>query len=53
MAALEGWWLAAEVADATGLTQASETAARLAVHVAREAGTHEAAFREVAGAKLG
>ena len=53
VAALEGWWLAADVADATGLAQATDTATRLAVHVAREAGPHEAAFREAATHRLG
>ena len=53
VAALEGWWLAADVADATGLVEATDTAARLAGHVAREAGAHEAAFREVTSRRLG
>ena len=40
VAALEGWWLAADVADATGSAHARATAARLAEHVAREAAEH-------------
>jgi hypothetical protein len=53
VAALEGWWLAADVGDATGLPQAAETASRLAGLVAREAGPREAAFRDVAARRLG
>jgi hypothetical protein len=53
VAVLEGWWLAADVGDATGLPQAAETAGRLAGLVAREAGPREAAFREVAARRLG
>jgi DNA-binding SARP family transcriptional activator len=53
VAVLEGWWLAADVGDATGLPLAAATAHRLAGLVAREAGPREAAFREVAGRRLG
>ena len=53
VAALEGWWLAADVADATGSPHARSTANLLAEHVAREAGDHGEAFRRVAGARLG
>jgi hypothetical protein len=52
VAALEGWWLAADVADATGSDAARATAVRLAEHVAREAGDRAAAFRRVAAARL-
>ncbi len=52
VAALEGWWLAAEVADATGSAYARATAARLAEHVAREAAERGEAFRTVAAARL-
>ncbi|GAB3260259.1 ATP-binding protein [Nocardioides dilutus] len=52
VAVLEGWWLAADLGDATGLPQAAETAHRLAALVAREAGPGEAAFREVAARRL-
>ena len=53
VAALEGWWLAADVADATGSPYARATAARLAEPVAREAGELGEAFRNVAAARLG
>jgi tetratricopeptide (TPR) repeat protein len=53
VAVLEGWWLAADVGDATGLPLAAGTAGRLADLVAREAGPREAAFREVAARRLG
>jgi hypothetical protein len=53
VAALEGWWLAADVGDATGLPLAAGAAGRLADLVAREAGPREAAFREVAARRLG
>ena len=53
VAALEGWWLAADVADATGSAHARATAQRLAEHVAREAEQHGEAFRRVASARLG
>ncbi len=53
VAALEGWWLAADVADATGSTYARSTAMRLAEHVAREAAERGEAFRTVAAARLG
>ena len=53
VAALEGWWLAADVADATGSTYATATAMRLAEHVAREAAERGEAFRTVAAARLG
>ena len=52
-AALEGWWLAADVADATGSAHARATAASLAEHVAREAAEQGPAFRTVASARLG
>ena len=53
VAALEGWWLAADVADATGSAYARSTATRLAEHVAREAAERGEAFRTVAAARLG
>jgi DNA-binding SARP family transcriptional activator len=53
VAALEGWWLAADVADATGSAYARATAMRLAEHVAREAAERGEAFRTVAAARLG
>jgi DNA-binding SARP family transcriptional activator len=53
VAALEGWWLAADVADATGSPYARATATRLAETVAREAGVLGEAFRKVAAARLG
>ncbi|WP_169576401.1 ATP-binding protein [Nocardioides halotolerans] len=53
VAALEGWWLAADVAEATGSEHARATAARLAEHVAREAAERGPAFRAVASARLG
>ena len=53
VAALEGWWLAADVADATGSAHARATARRLAEHVAREAEEHGEAFRRVAAAPAG
>ena len=53
MAALEGWWLAADVADATGSAHARATAERLAEHVAREAAEHGEAFRRLAAAAPG
>ncbi len=52
VAALEGWWLAADVADATGSDAARATAVRLAEHVAREAGDRADAFRQVAAVRL-
>jgi hypothetical protein len=52
VAALEGWWLAADVADATGSPHARATATRLAEHVAAEAAEHGAAFRLVAARRL-
>ena len=53
VAALEGWWLAADVADATGSPYARTTALRLAEHLAREAAELGPAFRAVAAARLG
>jgi hypothetical protein len=53
VAALEGWWLAADVADATGSDHARAVAARLAEHVAREAADRGDAFRRVAASRLG
>jgi DNA-binding SARP family transcriptional activator len=53
VAALEGWWLAADVADATGSVHARAVAHQLADHVAREAGARGSAFREVAAMRLG
>jgi hypothetical protein len=53
VAALEGWWLAADVADATGSAYARATAMRLAEHVAREAAERGEAFRRFAAARLG
>ncbi len=52
LGALEGWWLAADVADATGSTFARATARRLADHLAREAGDRGEAFRSVARNRL-
>jgi hypothetical protein len=53
VAALEGWWLAADVADATGSAYARVTAVRLAEHVAREGAERGEVFRAVAAARLG
>ena len=53
VAALEGWWLAADVADATGSAYARSTAERLAAHVARESAERGEAFRRFAAARLG
>jgi len=53
VAALEGWWLAADIADATGSPLARDTADRLADHVAREAADRGPAFRQGAAARLG
>jgi len=53
VAALEGWWLAAELADATGSRHARDVAERLVALVAREAADREGAFRKVAAARLG
>ena len=52
VAALEGWWLAADVADATRSPHARATAARLAEHVAREAAERGDNFRTFAAARL-
>ena len=52
VAALEGWWLAAEVADATGSAHARTVAEGLAERVARDAEEHEEGFRTVAAARL-
>jgi hypothetical protein len=52
VAALEGWWLAADVADATGSTRARTVAVGLAEHVAREAAEHRDAFRAAAATRL-
>ena len=52
VAALEGWWLAADVADATGSAHARASAVRLADQVARDAADHGPAFRRVAAARL-
>jgi hypothetical protein len=52
VAALEGWWLAADVADATGSPHARAVAQQLADLVAREAGDRGDAFRRVAGRRL-
>ena len=52
VAALEGWWLAADVADATGSGAARVAAVRLAEHVAREAGDRAEAFRRVVAVRL-
>ena len=53
VAALEGWWLAADIADATGSAHARATAVQLADHIAREAGDRAEAFRRVAAQRLG
>jgi hypothetical protein len=53
VAVLEGWWLAADVADATGSLRARAVAVRLAEHVAREAAEHRDAFRATAATRLG
>jgi hypothetical protein len=53
VAALEGWWLAADVADATGSPHARAVAQRLAALVAREAAGRGEAFRAIAAARLG
>ena len=53
VAALEGWWLAADVADATGSPHARASAVRLAEQVARDAADLGPAFRRVAAARLG
>jgi hypothetical protein len=52
VAALEGWWLAADVADGTGSDHARTVAARLAEHVAQEAADRGDAFRRVAAGRL-
>jgi hypothetical protein len=51
VAALEGWWLAADVADAAGSQHARAVARRLAELVARDAGDRGDAFRRVAAAR--
>lgn len=51
VAALEGWWLAADVADATGSQHARAVAEQLADLVGREAGDRATAFRRVAAAR--
>jgi hypothetical protein len=53
VAALEGWWLAADLADATGSEHARAVAVRLAEHVARESADRSASFRQVAARRLG
>ncbi|MDT7574710.1 MAG: hypothetical protein QOH17_1043 [Pseudonocardiales bacterium] len=53
VAALEGWWLAADVADATGSLRARAVAVKLAEHVAREAAEHRDAFLAMAATRLG
>jgi hypothetical protein len=53
VAALEGWWLAADVADATGSPRARAVAVKLAEHVAREAAEHRDAFLAMAATRLG
>lgn len=53
LAALEGWWLAVGVADATGSAHARVTASRLAEHLARESDDRGEAFRAVAATRLG
>ncbi len=53
VAALEGWWLAADVAEATGSAYARAVAVRLAEHVAREAAEMGGAFRAVVAARWG
>ena len=53
LGALEGWWLAADVADATGSDHARASATRLVDHLAREAGDRAEAFRAVAAVRLG
>ncbi|WP_281689977.1 BTAD domain-containing putative transcriptional regulator [Pseudonocardia thermophila] len=50
--ALEGWWLAADVADATGSGHARAVAERLAGHVAAEAAERADRFCAVAAARL-
>ncbi len=47
LAALEGWWLAMDVADATGSGHARAVATALAEHVAREADGRAESFRAV------
>jgi hypothetical protein len=52
VAALEGWWLAADVAEATGSEHGRAVAVALADHVAREAADRGEAFRAVAATRL-
>ncbi|HEX5088238.1 MAG TPA: BTAD domain-containing putative transcriptional regulator [Nocardioides sp.] len=53
VASLEGWWLAADVADATGSGHARSVAERLAAAVALAAEDRAEPFRRVAGQRLG
>jgi DNA-binding SARP family transcriptional activator/RecA/RadA recombinase len=53
VAALEGWWLAADVADATGSARARAVAVQLAEHVAQQADEHRDPFRALAASRLG
>jgi hypothetical protein len=53
VAVLEGWWLAADVADAAGSLRARAVAMRLAEHVAREAAERCDAFRAMAATRQG
>jgi tetratricopeptide (TPR) repeat protein len=52
VAAVEGWWLAADVADATGSEHARAVAGSLAALVAGESGARGAAFRAVVADRL-
>jgi hypothetical protein len=51
-AGLEAWWVAAEVAAATGVDAFRAVAEGHAARLAAEAGPHAAGFRRYAGAQL-
>lgn len=53
VAALEGWWLAADVADATSDDHARDVAQRLAEQLVRDAGRHADTLRRAVAARLG
>ena len=53
VAALEGWWLAADVADATGDGYARQIATGLADQLVREAEEHGDTVRRAVAARLG
>lgn len=53
LAALESWWLAADVADDTGLAAARTMAERFAASLVVEAGEHADALRRAAAHRFG